>query len=118
MAFHYIATVKKENKNAFRTVANKKADYVTLVGKTSLSTSNEPFLRMHEASYYLNIIANNSYSEWSNVVDKLKAQNIIPGIKVDKGVKPLAGTNGETVTQGIDDLDVRCKKYYERGFIC
>ena len=73
MAFHYIATVKKENKNAFRTVANKKADYVTLVGTTSLSTSNEPFLRMHEASYYLNIIANNSYSEWSNVVDKLKA---------------------------------------------
>ena len=49
------------------------------------------------------------------LVDKLKAQNIIPGIKVDKGVKPLAGTNGETVTQGIDDLDVRCKKYYERG---
>ena len=44
MAFHYIATVKKENKNAFRTVANKKADYVTLVGTTSLSTSNEPFL--------------------------------------------------------------------------
>ena len=73
MAFHYIATVKKENKNAFRTVANKKADYVTLVGTTSLSNSNEPFLRMHEASYYLNIIANNSYSEWSNVVDKLKA---------------------------------------------
>ena len=73
MAYHYIATVKKENKNAFRTVANKKADYVTLVGPTSLSTSNEPFLRMHEASYYLNIIANNSYSEWSNVVDKLKA---------------------------------------------
>ena len=73
MAFPRIATVKKENKNAFRTVANKKADYVTLVGTTSLSTSNEPFLRMHEASYYLNIIANNSYSEWSNVVDKLKA---------------------------------------------
>ena len=73
MAYHYIATVKKENKNAFRTVANKKADYVTVVGKTSLSTSNEPFLRMHEASYYLNIIANNSYSEWSNVVAKLKA---------------------------------------------
>ena len=28
---------------------------------------------MYEASYYLNIIANNSYGEWSNVVDKLKA---------------------------------------------
>lgn len=48
-------------------------------------------------------------------VDIMKRKGIIPGIKVDKGVKPLAGTNGETVTQGIDDLDARCKKYYERG---
>jgi len=49
------------------------------------------------------------------MVDLIKKKGIIPGIKVDKGVKPLAGTNGETVTQGIDDLDARCKKYYEQG---
>ena len=49
------------------------------------------------------------------MVDLLKKKGIIPGIKVDKGVKPLPGTNGETVTQGIDDLDARCKKYYEQG---
>ena len=48
-------------------------------------------------------------------VDILKAKNIIPGIKVDKGVKPLFGTNGECVTQGIDDLDARCAKYYAQG---
>lgn len=48
-------------------------------------------------------------------VDVLKKKGIIPGIKVDKGVKPLAGTNGETVTQGMDDLDVRCAKYYAQG---
>jgi fructose-bisphosphate aldolase class I len=36
-------------------------------------------------------------------------------LQVDKGVKPLAGTNGETVTQGMDDLDVRCQKYYAQG---
>ena len=73
MAYHYIATVKKMDKHSFRSVASKKAEYVTLVGETSLSTSSDPFLRMHEASYYLNVIANNSYSEWSDVVDKLKA---------------------------------------------
>jgi len=54
-------------------------------------------------------------SDGKPLVDILKAKGIIPGIKVDKGVKPLAGTPGETVTQGIDDLDVRCKKYYEQG---
>lgn len=48
-------------------------------------------------------------------VDVMKAKGIIPGIKVDKGVKPLFGTNGECVTQGIDDMDARCAKYYAQG---
>ena len=48
-------------------------------------------------------------------VDILKAKGILPGIKVDKGIKPLFGTNGECVTQGIDDLDARCAKYYAQG---
>ena len=33
-------------------------------------------------------------------VDILKENGIIPGIKVDKGVVPLAGTDGEVTTQG------------------
>jgi len=48
-------------------------------------------------------------------VDIMKSKGIIPGIKVDKGIKPLAGTNGECVTQGVDDLDARCAKYYAQG---
>jgi len=48
-------------------------------------------------------------------VDLLRSKGILPGIKVDKGVKPLYGTNGETVTQGMDDLDVRAAKYYAQG---
>lgn len=45
----------------------------------------------------------------------LKSKGILPGIKVDKGVKPIRGTDGETYTQGFDDLDKRCAKYYEHG---
>lgn len=56
-----------------------------------------------------------STSDGKQFVDVLKAKGIIPGIKVDKGIKPLAGTNGECVTQGIDDLDARCAKYYAQG---
>ena len=48
-------------------------------------------------------------------VDVMKKQGIIPGIKVDKGVQPLFGTDGETVTQGIDDLGKRCAEYYKQG---
>lgn len=49
------------------------------------------------------------------LIQPLLDSNIVVGIKLDMGVKPLYGTQGETVTQGLDDLDVRCKKYYDAG---
>lgn len=48
-------------------------------------------------------------------VQVLKEGGVLPGIKVDKGTVELAGTNGETTTQGLDDLGKRCAKYYEAG---
>lgn len=45
----------------------------------------------------------------------LRSRGIIPGIKVDKGLIPLLGTDGETTTQGLDDLDARCAKYKKDG---
>ncbi|XP_061368709.1 fructose-bisphosphate aldolase 6, cytosolic-like [Gastrolobium bilobum] len=48
-------------------------------------------------------------------VEVLKAGGVLAGIKVDKGTVELAGTNGETTTQGLDDLAGRCQKYYEAG---
>jgi fructose-bisphosphate aldolase class I len=39
----------------------------------------------------------------------------IPGIKVDKGITPLAGRPGETITQGLDGLRERLAEYYELG---
>ena len=39
----------------------------------------------------------------------------IPGIKVDKGAKPLAGSNDETITEGLDGLRERLKEYYSLG---
>lgn len=45
----------------------------------------------------------------------LKSKGIIPGIKVDKGLIKLSGTDDETTTQGLDDLDARCAKYKKDG---
>jgi len=45
----------------------------------------------------------------------LQEQGVIVGIKVDKGLKPQPGTDGESSVQGLTDLDVRAKKYYEAG---
>lgn len=47
--------------------------------------------------------------------DLLLARGIVPGIKVDLGVKDLQGFKGEVVTQGLDDLDKRFEEYYELG---
>ncbi|MDQ2760512.1 MAG: fructose-bisphosphate aldolase class I [Actinomycetota bacterium] len=40
---------------------------------------------------------------------------MIPGIKVDTGAKPLAGAQGETVTEGLDGLRERLAEYRELG---
>ncbi|KAL6078435.1 Fructose-bisphosphate aldolase 5, cytosolic [Balamuthia mandrillaris] len=45
----------------------------------------------------------------------LAKKGIITGIKVDKGIKPIRGTNEETFTQGFDNLDQRCADYYKKG---
>merc|ERR1711871_1879430 len=49
-------------------------------------------------------------------VDVLNGMNIIPGIKVDTGLKPLlGGYEGEKWCSGLDTLSERCAKYYEQG---
>ncbi len=45
----------------------------------------------------------------------LARQGIIPGIKVDRGAKPLALCAGETVTEGLDGLRERFEGYRELG---
>ena len=45
----------------------------------------------------------------------LSRRGIIPGIKVDKGAKPLALFPGETITEGLDGLRERFIEYYKLG---
>lgn len=45
----------------------------------------------------------------------LASQGVIPGIKVDKGAKPLAGHPGEKVTEGLDGLRDRLAEYAKMG---
>ena len=40
---------------------------------------------------------------------------VIPGIKVDKGAKPLAAFPNEVITEGLDGLRDRLKEYHEMG---
>jgi len=49
------------------------------------------------------------------LVNIITAQGALPGIKVDKGLKPLDDSPGETVTQGLDGLSERCSEYEKIG---
>jgi fructose-bisphosphate aldolase class I len=45
----------------------------------------------------------------------LERKGVIPGIKVDTGAKPLAGSPDETVTEGLDGLRERLEEYRGLG---
>ena len=49
------------------------------------------------------------------VPELILKNDAIPGIKVDKGAKLLAGSPDETVTEGLDGLRERLEEYYELG---
>ena len=54
-------------------------------------------------------------SDGRPLVEVLTAQGIVPGIKVDTGAKPLAGSRDETVTEGLDGLRDRLAAYRTWG---
>ena len=50
-----------------------------------------------------------------NFPEFLSSKGIVPGIKVDKGAKELAGFENEKITEGLDGLRDRLKEYFEMG---
>ena len=53
--------------------------------------------------------------EGTPLPELLASRGIIPGIKVDKGAKPLAFADGETITEGLDGLRGRFEEYRALG---
>ena len=56
-----------------------------------------------------------SGADGTPLVDVIRDQGMIPGVKVDTGGKPLAGAPGEQVTEGLDGLRDRLAEYVELG---
>ncbi|CAL9054594.1 fructose-bisphosphate aldolase 1, chloroplastic-like [Musa acuminata AAA Group] len=56
-----------------------------------------------------------STTDGKKFVDCLREEKIMPGIKVDKGLVPLPGSNNESWCQGLDGLASRCAEYYKQG---
>jgi fructose-bisphosphate aldolase class I len=58
---------------------------------------------------------NQTTSFGKSIPDLISSSGAIPGIKVDTGAKDLANSSEEKVTEGLDGLRERLKKYYELG---
>jgi len=54
-------------------------------------------------------------SDGTPLAQVLSNQGILPGIKIDTGAKPLAGSPDETVTEGLDGLRDRLREYHGMG---
>lgn len=50
-----------------------------------------------------------------SILQALTDAEIIPGIKVDTGAKPLAAHPGEKITEGLDGLRERLEDYFQMG---
>jgi fructose-bisphosphate aldolase class I len=54
-------------------------------------------------------------STGKSIPDLISSSDVVPGIKVDTGAKDLANSPKEKITEGLDGLRDRLKKYYALG---
>ena len=80
----------------------------TLFSSPSMKTNISGVILFDET---LRQISNSGIS----IPELIKKSGSIPGIKVDKGAKLLAGSEKEKITEGLDGLMGRMEEYYKLG---
>nr|CAB3463198.1 unnamed protein product [Digitaria exilis] len=98
-----LASIGLEN-----TEANRQAYRTLLVTAPGLGQYISGAILFEETLYQSTV-------DGRKIVDVLVEQGIVPGIKVDKGLVPLAGSNNESWCQGLDGLASREAAYYQQG---
>ncbi|CAF2114411.1 unnamed protein product [Brassica oleracea var. botrytis] len=98
-----LASIGLEN-----TEANRQAYRTLLVSAPGLGQYISGAILFEETLYQSTV-------DGKKMVDVLVDQNIVPGIKVDKGLVPLVGSNDESWCQGLDGLASRTAAYYQQG---
>ncbi|CAL4989321.1 unnamed protein product [Urochloa decumbens] len=98
-----LASIGLEN-----TEANRLAYRTLLVSAPGLGQYISGVILFEETLYQ-------STADGKKITDILVEQGIVPGIKVDKGLAPLAGSNNELWCRGLDGLASREAAYYQAG---
>tara|TARA_Y100001970_G_scaffold225106_1_gene277813 strand:- start:3117 stop:4133 length:1017 start_codon:yes stop_codon:yes gene_type:complete len=80
----------------------------TLFSSSSMKTSISGVILFDETIRQIS-------SKGITIPELIKKSGSIPGIKVDKGAKLLAGSKEEKITEGLDGLRSRMEEYYKLG---
>ena len=101
-------TKRLEAVNVESTPKNRLAFRETLFNSESMKDCIGGVILFDET---INQISNSDKS----IPELISASGAVPGIKVDTGAKMLANSPEEKITEGLDGLRERLKKYYELG---
>ncbi len=80
-----------------------------------LLTTNDMESFISGVIFYDETLRQSTINDGTPFPKHLQDKGVIPGIKVDMGAKPLAGHEGELVTEGLDGLRDRLIEYYKMG---
>lgn len=95
----------EENRRAYRSL---------LAGTPALNESISGVILFEETLFQDSVDADGRPGP--PIIELFQDQGIVPGIKVDQGVEPLAGgLPGESWCTGLKGLQERAARYYERG---
>ncbi|MBI3675497.1 MAG: fructose-bisphosphate aldolase class I [Proteobacteria bacterium] len=101
---------KRFDKIGVENAENNRRDYRELLFRTSDAMKNN----ISGVILYDETIRQKA-KDGTPLVRLIEQAGAIPGIKVDAGAKPLAASNEETVTEGLDGLRERLIEYHKLG---
>lgn len=92
-----------------KSTEDSRRDYRELLFRTDAMAENISGVILYDETI------RQSAADGTSLVSIIQEQGAIPGIKVDKGVHPLAGFPDEKITEGLDGLRERLEEYHKLG---
>jgi len=103
-------TIKKRfDSIKIESTADKRRDYREMLFRTPKFGEHISGVILYEETLRQNAV------DGTPLVKVIEAAGAVPGIKVDKGTKPLPFCPDEVITEGLDGLGERLKEFYEIG---